>query len=214
MRSRLAFAAAIVTSACILLAAIIWLAQPEQQKSGIVEVFIGKIRLAVPSDYIRFEHARFGGRLPELDLMAEAASFRPVQAEAKVPVNEDTSSKTVFFTLTPAGGTLSPAERTTRLYARFLEADHWEHPGGLIMRRFQSGSPYQNEDLYIAPPEGRLFAARCPRPRNPPDNLPQTCLSNIRIDGIDIRVRFSATLLSDWRKLFEGTRGLVQSFRR
>ena len=214
MHSRLAFAAASVVSACLVLAAIVWMAQPEPPVTGKVEIYIGNIRLSVPSPYIRFEHARLGGRLPELDLIADAKTFRPIKTGQALPAGTRPADQMVFFTVTSAAGSLSPVDRTTRLYSRFLEAGHWNHPGGLILRRFQSDSPYQNEDLYIAPPEGRRFAARCQRPRTPPDGLPETCLTDMRVNGIDIRLRFDAGLLPEWEKLYNGTRGLMQSFRR
>lgn len=108
-------------------------------------------------------------------------------------------------------GSLDPAERLPRLYARFLVAEAGSHPGGLIVRRFEAGSPYQHEELFLAPPEGRLFTARCLRPRQPHDGLPNTCIAQIRMAGLDVRLRFSPTQLENWETLMSGVRGLIQS---
>ena len=82
------------------------------------------------------------------------------------------------------------------------------------MRRFEAGSPYDREELYIAPPEGRTFYARCMRPIQPPDGLPESCISEFRQGGLDIRVRFNPELLPHWSQLTEGVRGLVRSLQR
>ncbi len=57
----------------------------------------------------------------------------------------------------------------------------------------------------MAPPEGRVFAARCTRPMQPPDGLPNTCLSEMRFNGLDVRLRFSPNLLetgNGWWRAF------------
>ena len=102
----------------------------------------------------------------------------------------------IFLTLRPEDETADPADRTEKLYARFLQSDVWQEDGGLVMRRFETGSPYGREELHFVPPEGRIFAARCMRPMQPPSELPSTCLSALRLDGLDIDIRFSPTLLS------------------
>lgn len=188
--------------------------QPEEQTDRSVNVYLGEQSLIIPSPYFRFQHAQLGGKLPEIDLAADAGTFRPAKLSTRFrPGAPDGSAGTIYLTLAESKGKLGPAERTTRLYSRFLQADQWNHPGGLIKRRFEKDSPYQHEDLYMTPPEGRRFAARCRRPKTPPDALPSICLADLRFNGIDIRMRFSASLLPEWEKLYSGTRGLVNSFR-
>jgi len=97
------------------------------------------------------------------------------------------------------------------LYARFLESDVLETEEGLLKRAFQDGSPYDGEDLYFDPPEGRAFAARCARPTTPPDGLPETCIAAFRESGADVEMRFTSSLLPHWEKLTEGARGLARS---
>mgnify|MGYP003350395993 CR=1 FL=1 len=109
---------------------------------------------------------------------------------------------------------VDPSERMEKLYGRFLERDVWTHPGGLFMRRFENASPYEREDLYFAPPEGRRFAARCVRPAQPPDGLPNMCVSEFRQRGLDAQIRFSPDLLPDWERLHEGSRALIEQMAR
>ena len=120
----------------------------------------------------------------------------------------------IFLTIRPKDPTIDPADRPAKLYARFLETTGWSHPGGLVMRRFENGSPFEREELYMTPPEGRVFAARCARPIQPPDGLPNTCISEIRIEGLDVQMRFSPDMLVNWETLVLGSRQLVSSFLR
>ncbi|MGE3245131.1 MAG: hypothetical protein AB7J19_02275, partial [Beijerinckiaceae bacterium] len=202
MRSRYTFAAAIVAVCALLAAAVLYLAQPGETTRRPVETYVGDVRLVVPAAYFRFEYAKVGGRMQEIDLAADAQTFRPARLQRNFnPTGPDPLSNTIFLTIQQPEGRFDPAERTTRLFTRFLQPDTWSHPGGLVMRRFQNGSPYENEDLYMAPPEGRRFAARCPRPRQPPSPLPATCIAEVRMDGVEVRMRFSADLLADWDRL-------------
>jgi hypothetical protein len=215
MRSRLTIAAAILATVSVLTAAAVWLMIPGERDNRPVIAYLSETRLTIPYDYFRFEHARLGGSLSEIDLAADARTFRPARLQSRFkPSAADPMAQTLFLTLIPSAGNISPAERTTRLYTRFLQPDGWSHPRGLIMRRFKNGSPYQKEDLYMAPPEGRRFAARCPQPRKTPDGLTDICMAEFRIEGIDVRLRFAADLLSDWERLLQGTQGLIRSFRR
>lgn len=212
-RRTLIVASVLILCAVAAMIALLWFSQ-EETSNRRVEIYIGDVRLAIPAGYFRFEHARSGGRQPEVDLAADARTFRPARLMRRFrPDGPDPLAQHVFLTLTSPEGKLAPAERTARLYARFLQTDKWSHPGGLVMRRFLDGSPYEHEDLYLAPPEGRVFAARCRRPKTMPDGLPNTCIAEFRLDGIDVRARFSPDLLSEWEALLAGTRGLLKSFR-
>lgn len=151
--------------------------------------------------------AALAGADDGLDLAARFPDFRPLAPER----GRGSAEAAVFLHLQAEDGALEPGERAAKLYARFLERDQWTHPGGLIMRRFEPGSPYQREELYIAPPEGRLFTARCTRPPQPPDGLPNTCISELRLRGLDAQLRFAPELLPEWERLMAGTRGLVES---
>ena len=214
MRQRHLLAIVLVAGCAVAAAMALLLSRGEEIAGRSVEIFIGDVRLAIPKDYLRFEDARAGGRLPQADLAVDVRTFRPAKLARKFrPDGPDPNAQQLFLTLSPPQGNLAPSDRTARLYARFLNTDNWSHPGGLIMHRFRDGSPFAHEDLYFAPPEGRLFAARCRRPPKTPDGLPNTCLAEFRFDGIDVRARFSPDLLADWDRLTASIRGLLQSFR-
>jgi hypothetical protein len=156
--------------------------------------------------YGRSAADRAGGELAELNLVARFPGFAPAGAD-----DGAAPASLVFARLDPADSTLAPEERMAKLYVRFLEPNEWIVPGGLTMRRFQAGSPYEREELYYVPPEGRVFATRCTRPGLAADGLPETCLRDFRVRGVDAQIRFSTDLLPQWEALDAGARGLVEA---
>ena len=105
---------------------------------------------------------------------------------------------------------IDPVEQPVLLYSRFLERDAWQNPGGLIMRRFRAGTPYEGEELYLSAPDERNFAARCPRQLRS-DGLPEDlCLWQTRANGLEIQVRFLPRYLVQWQDLAAQVRSMVQ----
>jgi hypothetical protein len=63
----------------------------------------------------------------------------------------------------------------------------------LAARAFRDGTPYSNEDLFVA--SAPAMAARCTRDAA----TPGMCLSERRIDGADLTFRFPRSWLAQWR---------------
>jgi hypothetical protein len=192
------------------------LMRPGRPAASLARLSLGATRLVVPTDYMRFDGDRGGGDLDRLDLAARFPDFAPAGRVTLRPGADiqERADATVFLSLTPGDSSLAPEDRPMKLYARFLDPAEWSHPGGLVMRRFQPGSPYDGEELYIAPPEGRAFFARCARPADKPDGLPNACISEMRANGLNLQLRFSPALLSEWERVAEGARGLMRGFAR
>lgn len=179
---------------------------------GWTEARLGPARLIFSTDYARFASERLGGDMEQIDLAAQFPDFRAAgEIKGLTPGSDLTirSENIVFLTLTPAGRGLDPSERMAKLYARFLEPEEWSHPGGLVMRRFVPGSPFDKEDLYLTPPEGKAFTARCLRPAPVPDGLPDACIHDLRLGSLNVQLRFSPARLVDWEALTQGARQLV-----
>ncbi len=179
-------------------------------------VHLGSATLIYPAAYARFAQGRGGGIFDRVEMAFTVPDLKPAGASASALKGDDAiepgERQLVFMTLRPEDETADPADRTETLYARFLQSDVWQGENGLLMRRFENGSPYEREELHFLPPDGRNFAARCVRPTQPPSDLPSTCLAAIRRDGLDIDIRFSPTLLPHWNVLTDGVRRLVDSF--
>jgi hypothetical protein len=179
------------------------------------EAFVGAARFTLLSGYFR-PSSRNGGRVDQLDLAAFFPDFSPAGEVSDVNGKTDLAERyqrLVFVTIKPADSSLDPAERPSKLYARFLEPDQWSHPGGLVASAFQAGSPFDGQELYFVAPEGREFAARCGRP-DQMQKTPNSCAYDFRVNDLDIELRFSAALLSEWQKLSAGAHSLVDTARR
>ncbi|HEY8579009.1 MAG TPA: hypothetical protein VIL72_03930, partial [Beijerinckiaceae bacterium] len=111
----------------------------------------------------------------------------------------DPAEDRLHVTLLRTDATLDPAERFEKLYARFLQAEAPSPAPGLTLRRFEAGSPYENEELFFNPPEGRLFAARCLRTAE--GEPPGQCLADLRVGRVDVRLRFARRWLAAWDRM-------------
>jgi hypothetical protein len=184
-----------------------WLAAPAPR---FAVTTVGGERLTLASAYLR------PSRAGAVELVAFFPGFTPAGGFADVAAAtdlDDRFARLVFIGLKPADPALDPAERTARLYQRFLDENSWSHPGGLVARAFVDGSPFEGDELFYVAPEGRDFAARCRRP-DPARKTPNTCIAEFRLGDLDVELRFAASLLSQWNALKEGARGLIEAARR
>jgi hypothetical protein len=190
-----------------------WLIMRSGETREFVETYIGDVSLVYPSAYARFPAGKTGGRSNVLELAAALPDFRPA-GDASAALNGAAGGAKpalLFLSLSRPERKVDPAELVAQLYARFLDPEIAEADSGLLKRSFQDSSPYAGEDLYFAAPEGRAFAARCPRPRIPPDGLPETCIATFRQGDLDVDYRFDRSLLSQWERMSDGARALVRS---
>ena len=210
MRSRIFALVAAVIALALVGAAVLAYRQLAAPVSRLAVATVGAKRLKLASAYLR------PSRDGVVELVAFFPDFTPAGAFADVAAAtdlDDRFARLVFIGLTPADSALDPAERTARLYERFLDENSWSHPGGLVARAFVDGSPFEGDELFYVAPEGRDFAARCRRP-DPSRKTPNTCIAVFRLGDLDVELRFAASLLSQWRPLKEGARGLIESAKR
>jgi hypothetical protein len=125
----------------------------------------------------------------------------------------------IHIAITQSAETTDPAEQL-KTWSRFLAPTAWSNPGGLVVRSFRKGTAFEADELYLALPGGRNFAALCPvvvpvqigAPRLVMPEEP--CRTLIRHGNLDISMRFPRTALTDWQQLVTGVKGLVDSIRR
>ena len=137
---------------------------------------IGERRLALHPDWVmgtatHGERERISLRMPLTSLAPDAIA----DPEAAVALVFTTSDELI-----------APSERVKLLYARFLSSEAAPAAGGLIRRQFRAGTPYEGETLFLSPPEGRAFAARCPTDESAGRAL--SCFAEIRHGGYDIQI--------------------------
>lgn len=202
----------------LIVAAGVWLAaRTGGPRTGIEHALVGDALLAYPAAYARTPLDAPAGRVERLDLVAALPDFKPA-ADMTAEREQDRlvrAARLVFIAVAADDKSLDPAERPGKLYAPFLEPIGYDMDGGLVLRRFQSGSPYAGEELVMTPPEGRAFWARCPMVReSPAPMLQEPCFTELRLDGLNVTLRFARASLPEWERLRDGARTLVESFRK
>ena len=92
-----------------------------------------------------------------------------------------------------------PEDRYAQLYSRFLTPDVWSNPGGLQLRQFEQNNPYSGEQIYITPPDGRDFSARCPVEDS--TTREHLCVWEVHTQGFNALVSFSSKRLIEWETI-------------
>ncbi len=191
----------------------LWRLWPSPPPTETLTFVLAGRRLHFRANYVRIAESPDPDRI---DLVALAPDFTPGAADPRgLPAAGETDAKgrnQIFLSIEPApkddgrASTVSPAER----YGPFLAAEAQVTQGGLLRRRFEDHSPFAGEDLYLSPPDGEEFSARCERPKIPSDGLPNTCTSEFRIEDLSIEARFDPVWLGDWRRLRANAQLLVR----
>jgi hypothetical protein len=186
-------------SAIALVAYLLWPTwSPEASSSPArLPVSIGATLFNVPTTAIRMKIQRHSGPQERVDL---AFSFPSLEApEGQKHVSADTVEEAVqpidriFLSIAAHHDTLAPDTRVRTIYPRYLDQVSTLVEDGLTMRAFRDGTPYSNEDLFLASTPS--LSARCTRDAA----TPGMCLSERRIEGADLTYRFPRSWLSQWR---------------
>lgn len=182
--------------------------KPAEPVTGESRAQLGGKTLSVPRNLIRERTQMAGGRLDRLDLALRPGDFGPLPqpstrgGEAKLPDH-------IALMITAENGNPVSADLFQNVYARFLARETWSNPGGLVMRRFRDGTPYEDRELYLGVGGRRSFVALCPR-----DAMREIepCTTRFRQDGLDLEIRFNARHLPEWRRFTVAAGDLVTGF--
>jgi len=173
----------------------------EEAPEATVQAELGGVKFSYARAYARDNSTGAGGLADRLSFIVSFPAFKPLAAKGR------SAAATVAMTLTPKDDGLDPGERPARLYARFLTPETLEGPGGLVLRHFEQGSPYDSEELLLAPPDGRSFFARCPKQDVGAPG--EACISVFRESGLDVELRYPPELLEHWDALYNGAHALL-----
>jgi hypothetical protein len=192
-------AGALTIGAIALVAYLLWPTWGSDPQSGPARlpVSIGATLFNVPTAAVRMKIQRHTGPQERVDLSFTYPSLEP--PEAPKHISADTVEEKpqpidrVFLSISAHHDTLAPDTRVRTIYPRYLEQDSTPVDDGLSMRAFRDGSPYSNEDLFLA--NAPALSARCTRD----GTTPGMCLSERRVDGADLTFRFPRSWLGQWR---------------
>lgn len=176
----------------------------EERIEGESRVELGGLELTVPRRFIRDRSQIAGGRLDRLDLAFAIADFSALPApSAKAPRRPLPDRLTLTLTPLPRNGVDASGQLQT-IYARFFTGETWVNAGGLIMRRFRPGTPYEDRQLYLGAGPRGAFIALCPVTGGS-----ELCTATIRQGGLEAELRFDAAYLDQWRRLSEDAAAIV-----
>ena len=174
-------------------------------------ITIGGVGFNIPPAAIRFRMQRRAGAQARVDLVFLWPSLQPPGAVAAVsPADAPQAAERIFITIAGSDGTLPPGERLKSIYPRYVVAGPSVDMGGLQVRQFRSGTPYQGEDLIYDPAAPERLLMRCSQSFGP---TPGTCLHERRFSTADITVRFPREWLTDWRAVAGGVDRLIARLR-
>lgn len=175
---------------------------PPDMPDGQVRLTLGQHVMEVPRRLLRDPDHTLPGRVERVELIAAIADFAPLPAPS--PLNpEDKLPDAITMVITAA--VPGAAEPFQALYARFLSGETRPVAGGLVLRRFRSGTPFEDRDLFIGA-GSRLFVALCAKETS---TAQEPCLALLRQDGVDVQLRFSPKYLPEWRRITQNVTRLV-----
>ncbi len=159
---------------------------------------IGEVALIVPQELTGPDDEDSTRVVGMVRLRLDWPSLGPVTAQSR---------RKLLVTLSPPDKVNEPANQLS-IYARFLTPTVWSNPGGLVVRGFRKGSPYEGDEFYVSVPDGRGFAARCPLDAGPVI-LDEPCRVTFRHRGLDVNIRFPRAIIADWELMLGGVRRTV-----
>ncbi|MDA9403508.1 hypothetical protein [Bradyrhizobium sp. CCBAU 45389] len=174
-------------------------------------VSIGGTLFNLPTTAIRMKIQRHTGPQERIDLDFLYPSLEvpgaPRHVTADTVETAVQSIDRIFLSIAAHHDALSPEQRTTTIYPRYLDQAATQPEDGLTMRMFRADTPYGSEDLYSA--ASPALAARCTRDAA----TPGMCLSERRVGGADLTFRFPRSWLSQWREVAEAMEKLTAQLR-
>lgn len=195
----LAFAAVIAAGAIALVAYLLWPTwEPiKSDDPARLPVSVGATLFNVPTLAVRMKVQRHSGPQERVDLSFAYPSLdaagAPKHASSETAEGAIQPIDRIFLSISAHHDALAPDIRVRTIYPRYLDKVLAPEQDGLTARAFRDGTPYSNEDLFVA--VNPAMVARCTRDAA----TPGMCLSERRVDGADLTFRFPRVWLSQWR---------------
>jgi hypothetical protein len=200
----MAFAGAVVIAA-LYIAYVLWPRWPDVPvalNAPSLPIVIAGVTFNIEPAAIREAIERRPGTQDRVDLVYLWPSLAPPDPADKPTVGRPVDPNArLFVTIAAGDATLPLTERVQDIYPRYLLPEPSAGPGGLTLRGFRDGTPYQGEELVFETAVPEHFLARCSR-RGVVNS--GTCLLERRVGNANITLRFPRDWLSDWKSVASG----------
>ncbi|MGR6465577.1 hypothetical protein [Rhizobium sp. PAMB 3182] len=177
-----------------------------------VSIAIGRDRLAIPENEIRFARQRVSGAADSVDLYLSWPAMKGyTTASAQTFTNIEKSNNLIFLQISQATMSRDMSGRLEPIYRQLFEGEPQAGPNGLTLHHFKQASGYGNEVmLTFAMANQADYAVRCILPNDPAAATSGDCQRDIAIgQDLSILYRFSSARLQDWQALDAAVRSHV-----
>lgn len=170
----------------------------------IVTIDIGRDRLKVPANVIRFDTQRHSGTAERVDLYLAWPTMEGYSREDSARFNNVSGSRSlIFLQMTQSVMSRDMSGRIQPIYSHYFDGQPEAYGSGLTMHRFKPEAGYQDDVLLTAPrgdePE---YAVRCILPGADAGATGGDCQRDIVVgNDLSVLYRFSSNLLPQWREI-------------
>ncbi|WP_377275255.1 hypothetical protein [Rhizobium sp. R86522] len=182
------------------------------ESTEIVDITIGRDRLAFPANAIRFEHQRRSGLAERIDLYLLWPEMTGYSAKERRRFDDLALSQSlVFLQISQSTMSRDMSGRVEPIYRSLLEPQTSEGPAGLHSHVFRAGTGYEGESLLTATaPDGTAYAIRCLLPSVAEKATSSDCQRDIHVgEDLTVLYRFSSRMLDDWQSIDAAVRAYV-----
>lgn len=184
------------------------------ESKEILDIIVGRDRLALAANTIRFEGQRQNGGAERVDLYLLWPEMTGYSTETRRRFDDLTLRDSLIF-LQVSQSTMSRdmSGRLEPIYRHLLETQGQAGPAGLTRYDFKSGTGYDGESLFTGNlSDGTSYAIRCLLPERQEDAGGSDCQRDIHVgEDLTVLYRFPSTLLSDWEAIDLSVRDYIAS---
>ncbi len=173
---------------------------------------IGRDRLSLPANMIRFEAQRRSGPAERVDLYLTWPDMDGFTAGNSDRFNDLTRSRgLIFVQISQSVMSKDMSGRVEPIYSRYFEGRPADAGHGLTLHHFRPEAGYERDVLLTAPREGKDgYAVRCVIPGKASEATSADCQRDFSAgEDLSVLYRFSSDLLPEWRQLDAAVSHLV-----
>jgi hypothetical protein len=178
------------------------------------EIVVGNNVLSVPSNAIRFRHARHDGEANRLDLYLHWPDMKGYTAATRDDFNDAGGRRDILFlTFEPRLMPLDMSARFDPIYRTLIVEPGRPGENGLRLYNFKPDTGYAGEELAVAEQPGKPpFVARCLTGPSAAQSL-APCERDIAVGNkLTLLLRFPRSLLGSWPQLDKAVTQKAQAY--